>query len=186
MTRHFWHDEHTRLFCFRMTNHFRHDSHECATWLTVTHSFAIWRTHTCDMTHTYVRRDPHIRATWPTHTCDVTHTYVRSDSTSQILSSYYRQEWEHVVMTHHIRTCHPFNPHFSHDKLCLTWLTHTCDITHRDAFLFQMTHSYVRHDSSCRMWSRHCMKSLLWASTRGGGLGSSTIFKKFDEPYAPS
>jgi len=56
MTRHFWHDEHSRLFCFCMTNHFRHDSHECATRLTVTHSFAIWRTHTCDVTHTYVRR----------------------------------------------------------------------------------------------------------------------------------
>jgi len=25
-----------------------------------------------------------------------------------------------------------------------------------------------------------------WRCGRGGGLGSSTIFKKFNEPYAPS
>ena len=26
----------------------------------------------------------------------------------------------------------------------------------------------------------------VWIQRRGGGLGSSTIFKKFNEPYAPS
>ena len=31
-----------------------------------------------------------------------------------------------------------------------------------------------------------CITSLNRAPRRGGGLGSSTIFKKFNEPYAPS
>jgi len=33
---------------------------------------------------------------------------------------------------------------------------------------------------------KRCYLSRAWIQVRGGGLGSSTIFKKFNEPYAPS
>ena len=32
----------------------------------------------------------------------------------------------------------------------------------------------------------HELEQMNAAETRGGGLGSSTMFKKFNEPYAPS
>jgi len=45
---------------------------------------------------------------------------------------------------------------FPHDKSFSTWLTWMCDMTHSDAFVCDMTHAYVRHDSHIRAtWPTH-------------------------------
>jgi len=82
-----------------------------------------------------------------------------------------------------------------HECLCVTWMF-VCDM---NAYVW---HGFFPYDSMCDtnlcviwlfMW-HECLcvtwmpicdmdSSHIW---RGGGLGSSTIFKKFNEPYAPS
>jgi len=94
-----------------------------------------------------------------------------------------------------------------HDSfLCVTQLTHVCDTTHcieeegRGDY-FQITDRFAC--VTCRI-AFLCVTRLIHMcdmthykeggekkrfqmdDMRGGGLGSSTIFKKFNEPYAPS
>ena len=78
-------------------------------------------------------------------------------------------------------------------------LTHTTGVPTYSLTLLRYTHSYngsadlqphiTQIHSLIQPYEpiRQCI--MLWSDTltqRGGGLGSSTIFKKFNEPYAPS
>ena len=79
---------------------------------------------------------------------------------------------------------HVYEPYNTHD-----WVrshTYTSEFT-----CTYMSHVTYIHES-CRVHT--CIVSHMYANKarvtiikrRGGGLGSSTIFKKFNEPYAPS
>jgi len=52
------------------------------------------------------------------------------------------------------------------------------------AYKYMFTHIYISCESSapCTM----VMSRVCWSVMRSGGLGSSTIFKKINEPYTPS
>jgi len=78
-----------------------------------------WRIHVCDMTHVYVHLDRIVGVTCLLHVCDVTHanmwhdsfTCVACDMTHAQVSRDSSYEW-HAAST------------------CVTWLMHTCDMTH--------------------------------------------------------
>jgi len=97
-----------------------------------------WLIHTCDMTHTYVRRDSSMRVTSQFHVCDMTHSYVWHDSC----------------------ICMKWLIHVWHDSfIYVTWLIHACDMTHSSMFdmthwfMSHITHLYMGHDSlTCVAW----------------------------------
>ena len=61
--------------------------------------------------------------------------------------------------------------------------THTCTHAHAHAYTLSLTHTRLNRYMYTFMYTydKFCMD---WM--RGGGLGSRPIFKKFNEPYAPS
>jgi len=113
-------------------------SWQCVTWLYVTHSW-VWHDHTCP-SRSANRSDSWHYVTWRTHTGDIFHACPLEEPEDA-------GSWRHV-----------------------TWLTHVCDMTHacpyRDArwcwfvtcciyvmgmtrsYIFNVTHSYVWHDSN--------------------------------------
>ena len=69
----------------------------------------------------------------------------------------------------------------------LVSFVHTCGVTHsyvRCAGSWGGFNALVSRAHTCDI--TNLLTCLMGGIGRGGGLGSSTIFKKFDEPYAPS
>jgi len=120
--------------------------------------------------------------TYPIYTCDMTHShlYVWHDSSRCEHSMPHSFSWELILL---YTMTHSYMWHDSFSFVRVTWLIYTCDMTIQvRAFDFSF---------SCKPWLiliYMCDMPLSDASTRwrGGGLGSSTIFKKINEPYAPS
>jgi len=155
--------------CNMGDSYVRHDALICATW----------RTHMCDMTHSYVRHDALRCATWRARICDMSQAHVTFICATWLIPT---NRLIHMCdMTHSYKSTHSYVR--LHDIFIrATWGIHRSN----------MTHSYVRHDSFisidsflCATW-RHIHTCNMGVHRRGGGLGSSTIFKKFNEPYAPS
>ena len=70
-----------------------------------------------------------------------------------------------VIMTRHFLTWWTLTTLlFPHDKSFSKWLTWMCDMTHRDAFVCDMTHAYVQRDPHIRAtWLiLPDIKQLLW------------------------
>ena len=117
---------------------------------------------------------------------DMTNSYESHDSFICVIWLIHVWHYSIICVTWLIHMWYMTHSYVLHDSfICVTWLIHMCD----------MTHSYVIHDSFiCVTWLIHMCDmthSYMWHDsficvTRGGGLGSSTIFKKINEPYAPS
>ena len=151
---------------------------------------------------------------WHIHVWDKTHVHVWHVSSMCVTGSMYICDMTHLYMS--TNSCSPCADTLSSTVICVTWLIYICDKTHscvrHDSFtcvtslmcVCDTAHLHVRHDSLICVIGRiyTCDMSHSYLSTnaynplpkmrcralwqRGRGLGSSTIFKKFNEPYAPS
>ena len=86
-----------------------------------------------------------------------------------------------------------------HFRICLIIITSAttptqcaavcCSVLQCVAVRYSVLPSVVVCCSASRCGAVRCsvlQSNAVWCTMRGGGLGSSTIFKKFNEPYAPS
>jgi len=153
-------------------------------------------THTHTQTHTYTSslREQHESVG---RVCSHTHIHTHTHTHAQLPLDKNTSRWGVYVHTH---TCclraHTHTPTLRqrHESVGrLYTLTHTHTHTH--------THTYIPlpADNNSSRWGEHVHRKLnvhitntysylpmQCVTRRGGGLGSSTIFKKFNEPYAPS
>jgi len=164
---HVWHD--SSYTCDMTDSYVRHDSFIHVTWLIlyVWYDWFIFR----EMAHSYVGHDLLICATWLIHTCttiqvsDVTHSrihynlYVWYDSFTHTII--YMCDMTHSHIQQFMRvTCK--GSWVWHDSfLSVTWLIHTCDMTHwicltRLIHMCHVTHAHMWYDSFiCVTWLIH-------------------------------
>ena len=154
--------------CDMTHSYVRHDSFIRVTWLIDTFdmtrayvwhdSFILvtWLIHACDMTHSYVWHDLFMRVTWLMHTCDMNHSYVRHDSCIRVTWLLEVPCSFFIGVLCALRTTLRGKCEWHDSFICVTWLIHTC----------VMTHSYVWHESFIWMIWRiaHHIERQMWAT----------------------
>ena len=182
--------------CVMTHSYVWHDSFICVTWLI----------HTCDMTHSYVCHDSFICVPWLIHMCEMTHSHVWHDSFIFVtrFGGFWRcsifSRHDGIHMRQNLFTCVTWliraaramtSLYVWHDlgmchmpQSCVTWIVwHKCDMTQsfaghkRDLTQFFVWHKYDMAQSSMWYVSVNWRGGGLRLPTRGGGLGSSIIFK---------
>jgi len=111
----------------------------CMPWLVCTSAWAILLTHMFHMTHPYSWHDSYRCVTWFIHVCDMTHAHICALlCVMRTFADYYPQ----ILCLD--PACHDsFAPqHVQCDSfMCVTGITHKCDMTHSHAWHDSFVHS---------------------------------------------
>jgi len=152
------------------------------------HTQTYTHTHTCARAHTHTHTNIHTPARAHTHTHKHKHTHTHTHTNTQTHTHKHKNTHIHTHTHTHTHT-HLWYIYmacrFKSGSMCRVMKVPEID-AHRtaaaqgDAWVCMHAQKHTQYKNT------HNIRSYQYPWRRGGGLGSSTIFKKFNEPYAPS